>query len=598
MFHISACGNEVSAAKVSFRNDVMAVLSKAGCNSGQCHGNANGKAGFKLSLRGEDPEWDYNALTRDMFGRRTNPEDPDQSLVLLKPLTTLAHEGGQRFKIDSLECQILRDWIADGMPPDPPGAPTLERLEVSPAEKILFEPIQDIQLRAVAVFSDGSSRDVTRMAAYDTANGLVKVTHDGLVQRQTTGETTVLVRYLHAQVPVRLAFMPARAGFVWEDPPANNYIDEHLFAKLRALRIHPADLCTDNEFIRRAFLDLLGILPTAEEAKSFVNEDATPLSPSDGERVAARPGEGKSIRSLIPQNPKSDIRNPKLASASLRRRLQKRGRLVERLIERPEFADFWALKWADLLRAEERLLDRKGIETFHRWIRRSMAENKPLDRFARELIAARGSTYFNPAANFYRAIREPVARAEAVAQVFLGTQLRCAQCHNHPFDKWTQDDYYDWADVFARVNYKVLENRRRDNNDGHEFKGEQIVYVADKGEVKNPRSGKAAHPRFLGQARPLTQPATRDTEDAAASDGLDALAEWVTSPANPFFARAQVNRIWFHLMGRGIVDPIDDFRATNPPSHPELLDEMANQFALHHFDFDYLIRSITQSAIL
>jgi len=404
-----------SAGKISFHNDVMVVLSKAGCNAGQCHGNANGKAGFKLSLRGEDPEWDYNALTRDMFGRRTNPEDPDQSLVLLKPLTTLAHEGGQRFKIDSLECQILRDWIADGMPPDPPGAPTLERLEVSPAERILFEPIQDIQLHAVAVFSDGSSRDVTRMAAYDTANGLVKVTHDGLVQRQTTGETTVLVRYLHAQIPVRLAFMPARAGFVWEDPPANNYIDEHIFAKLRALRIHPADACTDNEFIRRAFLDLLGILPTAEEAKSFVNEDAAPLSPSlspsDGERVAARPGEGKSMRRLILQNPKSEIRNPKLASASSRRRLQKRARLIDRLLERPEFADFWALKWADLLRAEERLLDRKGIEAFHRWIRQSIAENKPLDRFARELIAARGSTYFNPAANFYRAIREPVGRA-------------------------------------------------------------------------------------------------------------------------------------------------------------------------------------------
>jgi len=212
------------------------------------------------------------------------------------------------------------------------------------------------------------------------------------------------------------------------------------------------------------------------------------------------------MRRLILQNPKSEIRNPKLASASLRRRLQKRARLIDRLLERPEFADFWALKWADLLRAEERLLDRKGIETFHRWIRRSIAENKPLDQFARELIAARGSSYFNPPSNFYRAIREPVARAEAVAQVFLGTQLRCAQCHNHPFDHWTQDDYYDWADVFARVSYKVLENRRRDNNDGHEFKGEQIVYVADKGEVKNPRSGKPAHSRFLGVTNPLTLP--------------------------------------------------------------------------------------------
>ena len=591
MLQITARGNEGPALKVSFRNDVMAVLSKAGCNSGQCHGNANGKAGFKLSLRGEDPEWDYKALTRDMFGRRANPEDPDQSLILLKPLTTIAHEGGQRFKKDSAEYKILREWITDGTPPDPPGTPTLERLEVSPTEKILFEPIKDVQLRAVAVFSDGSSRDVTRMAAYDSANGLVKITHDGLVQRQNTGETTVLARYLDAQVPVRLAFMPARAGFVWEAPPANSYIDEQIFAKLRALRIHPSDLCTDNEFIRRAYLDLLGILPTAEEAKAFVNEDTLPLTPSlfpsDGERVAARPGAGQSRRRRT--DPATED------AASLRRRLQNRARLIDRLLERPEFADFWALKWADLLRAEERLLDRKGIETFHRWIRQSIAENKPIDRFARELITARGSTYFNPAANFYRAIREPVARAEAVAQVFLGTQLRCAQCHNHPFDKWTQDDYYDWADVFARVNYKVLENRRRDNNDGHEFKGEQIVYLADKGELKNPRTGKTAHPRFLGQARPHPDHATDDTNPAADPDELEALADWVASPGNPFFARAQVNRVWFHLMGRGIVDPIDDFRATNPPSHPELLDALAADFVRNNFDLRDLIRRIMNS---
>src|SRR5438128_9287815 len=460
----------------------MAVLSKAGCNAGQCHGNANGKAGFKLSLRGQDPDWDYNALTRDMLGRRTDPEAPDQSLVLLKPTTQIAHEGGQRFRQDSEEYNILREWIAEGMPFDPPNAPTLERLEVSPTEKILFEPSNEIQLRARALFSDGSDRDVTRMAVYDTANSLVKVTQDGRAQRQSSGETTVLVRYLHAQVPVRVAFMPARRGFVWTNPPANNYLDEAVFAKLRMLRINPSDLCSDEVFIRRAYLDLLGILPTAEEARAFVNDFA----------VAA------DVRRRTSPSPRDDN------SASLRRRLQKRARLIDQLLERPEFADFWALKWADLLRAEERLLDRKGIETFHRWIRQCIAENMPLDRFARELIAARGSTYFNPASNFYRAIREPVARAEAVAQVFLGTQLRCAQCHNHPFDKWTQDDYYDWAEVFARLNYKVLENRRRDNNDGHEFKGEQIVYLAAKGEVKNPRSGKAAHRRFLGETRPMT----------------------------------------------------------------------------------------------
>jgi hypothetical protein len=638
----SLAGAEPSR-RISFRNDVMAVLSKAGCNAGQCHGNANGKAGFKLSLRGQDPHGDYNALTRDMLGRRTDPEAADQSLILLKPTTQIAHEGGQRFKPDSEEYAILRRWIAEGMPFDPPNTPMLECLEVAPIEKILFEPSNEIQLRARAFFSDGSDREVTRMAVYDAANGVAKVTHDGLVQRLSPGETTVLVRYLHAQVPVRLAFMPARPGFVWANPPANNYIDEEVFAKLRMLRINPSDLCSDNEFIRRAYLDLLGILPSAEEARAFVNEspngEAMMKSPSEkAGRGKDRPHPGPLLQERGKHAQRPGIFTFSGGDAfdgDLRRRLQKRARLIDQLLDRPEFADFWALKWADLLRAEERLLDRKGIETFQRWIRRSIEENKPLDQFARELIAARGSTYFNPASNFYRAVREPVARAEAVAQVFLGTQLRCAQCHNHPFDKWTQDDYYDWADVFARLNYKVLENRRRDSNDGHEFKGEQIVYVATKGEVKNPRSGKAAHPRFLGESSPMTlaqdesssgptfgpsnggeriQPPSNEVplrafaarHSAAPArrrpggvrsglDELDALADWVTSPENPFFARAQVNRVWFHLMGRGIVDPIDDFRATNPPSHPALLDLLAADFVKHKFDLRHVIRLIMNS---
>ena len=626
-----------SPRQISFRNDVMAVLSKAGCNAGQCHGNANGKAGFKLSLRGQDADWDYNALTRDMFGRRTDPEAADQSLILLKPTTQIAHEGGQRFKQDSEEYKILRAWVAEGMPYDPPNAPTLKRLEVSPTEKILFEPSNEIQLSARAFFSDGSERDVTRKAVYDAANGVAKITHDGLVQRLTPGETTVLVRYLHAQIPVQLAFMPARPGFVWKNPPANNYIDEEVFAKLRLLRINPSDLCSDSEFIRRAYLDLLGILPTAEQARLFVNERPSDEPMTKSRYASTRPGprptpspsqEGSntgwpvSLLGVVKGGLEERRLEPTAEDpASSRRRLQKRARLIDQLLVRPEFADFWALKWADLLRAEERLLDRKGIETFHRWIRQGIVENKPLDQFARELIAARGSTYLNPASNFYRAIREPVARAEAVAQVFLGTQLRCAQCHNHPFDKWTQDDYYDWADVFARLNYKVLENRRRDSNDGHEFKGEQIVYVASKGEVKNP-SGKPAHPRFLGETSPMTLasedlagepipnsskggesagprpsqvPLPGGARSGLAADELDALADWVTSPNNPFFARAQVNRVWFHLMGRGLVDPIDDFRATNPPSHPALLDSMAADFVKHKFDLRFVIRLIMNS---
>ena len=530
------------AVAVSFRNDVMAVLSKAGCNAGACHGNANGKAGFKLSLRGEAPDLDLLALTRDQFARRTNPLEPDQSLILLKPTTQVAHEGGQRFKKDSDEYAILREWIVAGAPDDPAETRKLVSLEVTPTEKILIEPATEVQLRARARFSDGTTRDVTSLAVYEPANGVATVDHDGLARRETMGETTILVRYLQCQVPVTLAFVPDRPGFQWQNPRPQNYIDEQIFAKLKTRRINPSALCSDEVFARRAYLDLLGVLPTAAEAQAFV---------VDGGR-------------------------------------EKRARLVERLFDRPEFADFWALKWSDLLRNEERVLDQKGVQDFHHWIRQSIAENQPLDQFVRELIAARGSTYSHPSANFFRANRDPVARSMAVAQVFLGARLQCAQCHNHPFDRWTQDDYYDWAGLFARVDYKVLENRRQDSNDQHEFKGEQVVYLARQGDVKNSRTGKSARPRFLGVDAPI------DGDD---QDFLENLAAWMTRAENPWFTRVQVNRIWFNLMGRGIVDPIDDFRATNPPSHPALLDALAKDFVARRFDLRYLIRTIMISRV-
>ena len=527
-------------ASVSFRNDVMAVISKAGCNAGTCHGNQSGKAGFKLSLRGEDPEFDYNVLTRDAFGRRTNPLEPEQSLILLKPTTAIAHEGGQRFKRESQEYRILREWIAAGAPNDLAEAPELSRLEVTPRERILFAPTNQLQLRVLAKFSDGSERDLTSLAVYDSANNLPTISHDGLVKMVRAGETTVLVRYLNQQEPVRLAYVPERPGFKWRELPQANYVDNFVFGKLRELRINPSKICSDEVCLRRVSLDLLGVLPTAEEARSFVAD----------------------------------------------KRADKRERLVEKSLRRQEFADFWALKWSDVLRNEERLLDRKGSEAFHHWVRQCLAENKPLDQFAREIISARGSTYQNPAANFYRANRDPVSRSVGMAQLFLGTHLQCAQCHNHPFDRWTQDDYYDWAGVFSRIEYKVLENRRQDKNDSHEFKGEQVIYVSSKGSIKNPRTSKPAQPRFLGV--PASSAALED-------DPLEAVAQWITSPANKMFARAQVNRIWFHLMGRGIVDPIDDFRPTNPASHPELLDELARDFVQHKFDLRHMIRTITTS---
>ncbi|MEW6303739.1 MAG: DUF1549 and DUF1553 domain-containing protein [Verrucomicrobiota bacterium] len=528
-----------AADTVSFRNDVMPVISKAGCNMGSCHGNLNGKGGFKLSLRAEDLEFDLNALARDFNGRRLDTFNPDESLILLKATTQLAHEGGLRFAKESPEYAILRQWIADGARTDAAQTPRATRLDVTPPDKILFEPADKLQLQVKVTYSNDTQRDLTTLACYEPVNTLVKVTHDGLVERQGAGESIVLVRYQHLQVPVRIAFLPARADFKWKNVPKNNYVDDHVFDKLKAMRIQPSDLSADPVFLRRAYLDLLGILPTADEARAFLAD----------------------------------------------KRRDKRARLIDQLLERPEFADFWALKWSDLLRNEEKSLDRKGVQNFHFWIRESIAENKPVDQFVRELISARGSTYSNPAANFYRANRTPVFRAQAAAQVFLGTRLQCAECHNHPYERWTQDDYYNWTTLFARVNYKILENRRRDKNDKHEFIGEQIVFLAPAGEVKNPRTGKDATPRFLGAPTP-------DLDD---QDRLEALAQWVASPNNSLFVRAQVNRIWYHLMGRGLVDPVDDLRDTNLPSHPALMDALAKDFVARKFDLRHLIRVIMNS---
>lgn len=538
----AAATAEAEPPAASFRRDVMQVLSKAGCNAGACHGNANGKGGFKLSLRGEDPATDHRALTAELGGRRINTFEPAQSLILLKATTGLAHEGGRRFQTNDWEYRSLQRWIAAGAEDDAGRTPPLVALEVTPGHRVVVEPEARLQLQATAVFADGSRRDVTREAVYEPAAPTVRASAGGTLEPVVQGESVVLARYLSRQVPVRVAFIPARPGYRWTGPRPVNFVDRHLFARWRELRMNPAADCGDRVFLRRVHLDLLGALPTGAEARAFAGD----------------------------------------------RRPDKRARLVDDLLERPEFADFWALKWGDLLRLEERALDRKGLDSFHRWIRDSLATGKPMDQFARELVAARGSTYAHPPANFYRANRTPVDRALTVAQVFLGTRLHCAQCHNHPFDRWSQEDYHDWAAVFARIQFKVLRNDRRDENDSHEFKGEQVVYLAARGEVENPRTGRPARPRWLGETHSPAAPAP------GKGDELDALAAWITR--HPDFARVLVNRAWFHLMGRGLVDPVDDFRATNPPSHPALLEELAGDFVRHHHDLRHLLRRILLSA--
>jgi hypothetical protein len=542
---VPAVSSPAPAQSVSYRNDVMAVLSKAGCNQGTCHGNQNGKNGFKLSLRGEDPLWDLDALTRDGLGRRVEPGSPDASLVLLKATAGIPHEGGRRFDKASSDYALLRQWIADGARDDPPNSPVLQRIEIEPGGQILVEAPHQVQLHVRAYFTDGRVRDVTRFCVYETSNQAVTVNGDGEVRtaddrRLVATESAILVRYLNRQATAEVAFIPDGKHFHWTDVPKFNFIDRNIFAKLKALRMQPSSLCSDSVFLRRAYFDLLGIPPTTEEARAFL---------SDG-------------------------------------RADKRARLADALLERPEFADFWALKWSDLLRNEEKLLDRKGVEVFHRWIRQCIAEGKPLNEFARELLAGRGSTYADPPANFYRALRDPYGRAEAVAQVFLGIRMQCAKCHNHPFERWTQNDYHGLAAFFARVQYRIVENKRRDGFDQHEFIGEQIVYPARTGEVRHPRTGEVVPPRFLGADTAAPKP------DA---DRLQMLADWVADPANPFFARAQVNRIWHHLMGRGIVDPLDDFRASNPPVNAPLLDALAQEFVSHGFELRRLIRTIMNS---
>lgn len=540
VFSLADCA-WAGAADVSFERDVMPVLSRAGCNAGACHGNLNGKGGLKLSLKGEDPAADLNSLTHDMLARRTNPARPAESLLLLKATGKIPHEGGVRFSASSPEYLILLNWVSRGCRADLAGGPTLISLEVTPANKILIDPIDRFQLVATAHNSDGTKRNVTHLAAFEfTAVDVAHVSPTGEVIRDNLGEAVLLVRYLSEVVAVRIVFLPARPIPEQQSIPVTGEIDRLVLAQLKELRLKPADLAPDHVFLRRAYLDALGMIPTVAETQAFL-ADKDPA---------------------------------------------KREKLIDRLLTRPEFAEYWAQKWSDLLRNEEKALDRKGVGVFYGWIVAQLAQDRPLNEFARDILTATGSTYTNPPASFWRAIREPSQRAESVAQVFLGIRIGCARCHNHPFDRWKIDDYYGFSALFARIDYRILENGKKDNLDKHEFVGEQIVFQNRDGEVINPRTKNPAKPVFLGTKAPDFGPN---------GDRLTALADWIASPDNPFFARAQVNRVWLRLMGRGLVDPNDDFRLTNPPANPELLDYLAKDFARGGFRLKQTVRNIMTS---
>ncbi len=536
--HVPA--NPSRGSDVDFSVDVMSVLSKGGCNAGTCHGNLNGKGGFKLSLRGQDPDFDFHALTFESRGRRVSRSAPAESLILRKATGTMPHRGGIRFGVDSDEYNVLLQWLRNGAPGPSDATPRVTRLEVEPAEVIAVEPDEVVDFRVEAFFSDGTRRDVTSRACYELSNLNADVDASGRVSRRKFGEVTLIVRYLQQQVPVPIAFTESRPDFRWSNPPENNGVDRYVFAKLKRLRINPSTLCEDSTFVRRAYLDAIGRLPTASEARDFV-----------------------------------ESREP-----------QKRAALIDSLLSRDEFADFWALKWADILRTEEKVLDVKGVDVFHDWIRASIAEGRPLDQFVRDLVTGVGSTFEQPPANFYRANRDPSTRGETTARLFLGTRLQCAKCHNHPFDRWTQDDYYQWASLFSQIDYELGENKRRDKLDKNEFVGDQVVLVAKKDEVVNPTNGSVARPKFLGG---------KELSQELIGDRLNSAANWLTSPENDLFAKSQTNFIWYHVMGSGLVDPIDDFRLTNPPSNPELLDYLSAEFVRSGFDLRSLVRLIMNS---
>ena len=524
----------------SFRLDVAALLSKAGCNAGACHGNINGKGGFRLSLRGDDPAFDLLAMTRDTFGRRADRSDPSKSLILLKPTGQVPHEGGQRFSTNAHEASALLSWIAEGAKDDLSIAPKLVTLEVFPSHRISPAPSLTQQLVVTATFSDGSKRDVTRQASFDLNDPTqVTVTPEGRVEAKRPIETTVAVRYLGGRGVSRLAFLPDRAGFVWRDVPANNVVDRHVFAKLQAHKIQPSDLADDATYLRRAYLDALGVLPTPDEARDFL---------ADPDR-------------------------------------EKRSQLIDRLLKRPEFADFWALKWADLLRNEEKTMGAKGVWVFQRWLRDQVARDVPLDVFARSLVASTGSTYQNPPASFYRTNRDPSTATEAFSQVFLGVRLQCARCHNHPYDAWTQNDYYGLAAYFNNIRRKEIDVTRRDRLDTHEIDGDEVVYLEGPPGMVHPRSGESLDPKPPHGPKP---------DLGGDLNALDDLARWLTVE-NPQFARNMANRVWFHLMGRGIVDPVDDFRDSNPPSNPALLDALASDLVSNGYRFRPLVALIMKS---
>lgn len=533
--------------KVSFLGQVAPVLGKAGCNAGACHASQHGKGGFKLSVFGFAPEEDYEAIVRDRQGRRINSLEPERSLFLLKPTMTVPHGGQRRLNVDDVDYRILREWLAAAANQGIPSRPNLEEpkcvsIEVEPRRRV-GAPGFVQQLRVVATYSDGAARDVTHWTKFDSLDDSVAtVTPAGLARANGRGQAPIMARF-EGQVAVAGFIVPYAESVPlagWTDV---NFIDTLAAAKFRELGIEPSGLCDDASFLRRASFDSVGALPTAEEAKAFLDSTEPDKRAKLVDRLLGLTGD-----------PTQD----------------KFGR---------NYSAFWSLKWADLIRSTGPTLGEQGMWAMHNWLQASFRENKPFDRFTRELILGKGSAFSNGPANYYRVASSPQDLAETTAQLFLGVRLQCAKCHHHPFEKYGQDDYYGFAAFFARVGAKG-------SQEFGIFGGETVVVTRSAGEVGHPRSGKIMRPT------PLDGAPVADTRDRRAP-----LADWIVAPGNPFFARNIANRYFSYLMGRGLVEPVDDMRGTNPASNPELLDALAADFAKGGFDVKKLLRTIMTSRL-
>ena len=547
-----------SPSAVYFGTEVVPILTKLGCNGGGCHGKATGQNGFRLSLFGFEPEFDYEAIVKESRGRRLSLAAPDQSLLLAKATATMPHGGGRRLAVDSHDYQILRQWISQGAPAPSEDDPHLVRVEITPHQQIMHSE-SSLQLHVTGAFSDGTSRDVTLQAIYQSNEvGIATVTNSGLVQTSLQhGLFSVMARFgeqlatFHAAVPfasepTQLAAINAELDKIKaqllrdaESPREwnNNSVDSHLFNQWRQLGIEPSAVADDATFLRRVTLDIIGTLPSDSEVTEYLTA------------------------------PRSD----------------KRQALINRLLERPEYASYFALKWADVLQNRgagySTSKQRAGTTLFAEWIRDSLEANKPYDQFVSEILTATGSQNENPPAIWYRTVRKPAEYVESVAQAFLGVRVQCAQCHHHPTERWSQSDYYGLAAVFSRVG-------RKGGFADAEVPTDEMIFLKESAVVLHPRTGKILKPQPLGG---------NEFSLGLHDDPRVSLARWMSAGDNPFFARTMVNRMWAHFMGRGIVHPIDDARSTNPPSNPELLDGLAQDFISSGYDLKQLIRVIANS---